>query len=323
MTFPRISLAVAVVASTGITSVAEPADPRDPDAASPTCSVDLVRVPSDVRAIVERWIHAEPRCNVHLEVRIVPTEGGFYVLARDDRGRSHERVVPDATSAGVLIASWASDDAVAPPPRRRANRPLKITAIGSPRTADPDAPLPLRASLVVDRGDDVEHVEPVTVERLFLPRERTFSVSGFTSVVTFGGRNRTALHGVRGNIEYWPGKHWTVGVGASMATGYKDSFTDAMGVVDTAALFHVGVTSGPATWEVTPSIGGGLMLTAANGVNQVSLVGQAQFVMSIALNPRLSVVGGPSLTLYTASRVDTALERVLDFMLSGGIRWGS
>jgi len=84
------------------------------------CNVTIVRAPDDVRDVVETWVRAEPRCTGTLEVRIVPTDGGYYIFARDAAGRIRERVVPDPQSAGVLIASWAADDAppaMAPPPR--------------------------------------------------------------------------------------------------------------------------------------------------------------------------------------------------------------
>jgi len=82
-----------------------------PAAAAP-CVVEVVRAPEGVREVVDHWVAAEPQCAATLEVRIVETEGGLYVIARDARGHVHDRVVPDAQTAGVLIASWAADDAV-------------------------------------------------------------------------------------------------------------------------------------------------------------------------------------------------------------------
>ena len=76
----------------------------------PECGVTFVRAPDDVRYVIEQWVRAEPRCTVGLELRVVPTEGGYYLLARRADGRLHERLVPDAQSAGVLVASWIADD---------------------------------------------------------------------------------------------------------------------------------------------------------------------------------------------------------------------
>ncbi len=65
--------------------------------------------------MVEQWVAAEPRCASSLDVRIVPSDGGLYIIAIDERGHARERVVPDPDSAGALIASWAADPEVAPP----------------------------------------------------------------------------------------------------------------------------------------------------------------------------------------------------------------
>jgi len=99
------------VAVVGICSVVAVAS-----AHADVCRVTIARAPDDVREVVEGWVRAEPRCRGELEVRIVPTDGGLYLLALDGSGRSRERVVPDAQSAGALIASWAADDRVAAAP---------------------------------------------------------------------------------------------------------------------------------------------------------------------------------------------------------------
>jgi hypothetical protein len=74
------------------------------------CTVDMVRVPDDVRPVIEKWVAAEPSCRIHLAVRVLATDGGYYVLATDPAGGVRERLVPDATTAAVLIASWVADD---------------------------------------------------------------------------------------------------------------------------------------------------------------------------------------------------------------------
>lgn len=99
---------IALVLAAG-TAAAQPAPPR--------CDVTISRAPDEVRAAVQRWLAAEPHCSVSLELRVVPTEGGYYVLARDGAGQIRERVVPDAQSAGVLVASWAADDGIRPASR--------------------------------------------------------------------------------------------------------------------------------------------------------------------------------------------------------------
>jgi hypothetical protein len=119
---------------------AEPA----PAPARERCSVTIVRAPERVRREVERWVSAEPRCSRSLELRVVPTEGGLYLLARDDRGLIRERLVPDAQSVGVLVASWVADDApFQPGPRRAGPAPEPTPEPDDPDNADaPDAPTP-------------------------------------------------------------------------------------------------------------------------------------------------------------------------------------
>jgi hypothetical protein len=80
------------------------------------CQVTIVRAPDEVRSVIETWVKSEVQCSVALEVRVVPTEGGLYLLAQDEQGRVRERIVPDAQTAGVLVASWIADDNAPPPP---------------------------------------------------------------------------------------------------------------------------------------------------------------------------------------------------------------
>ncbi len=98
----RATLALPLMFATG-SAVAQPAPaappPVPPAAAGSACAVAIVRAPDGVRETVEHWL-ANERCTVPLQVRIVPTEGGLYLLATDDHGRVRERIVPDAQSAG-------------------------------------------------------------------------------------------------------------------------------------------------------------------------------------------------------------------------------
>jgi hypothetical protein len=105
-------IAVLLVASR---SAAQPIAPPE-IAGQGSCEVTIVRAPDDVRREIESWIAREPFCRVALDVRVIPTDGGLYLLARDSIGLLHERLVPDAQAAGVLIASWVADDALEPPP---------------------------------------------------------------------------------------------------------------------------------------------------------------------------------------------------------------
>src|SRR5215211_2546137 len=98
----RLSIALALLVAGHALALAEP------------CQVTFARAPDDVRKVIETWVHAEPRCVTTLELRVIPTDGGLYLMARDGNGRTHERLVPDAQSAGVLVASWIADDSARP-----------------------------------------------------------------------------------------------------------------------------------------------------------------------------------------------------------------
>ncbi len=80
------------------------------------CAVTIARAPEAIRGDVEAALAREHACAIPLEVRIIDTDGGYYVFARDPRGRVREHVAPDAASIGVLVASWAAADDVAPNP---------------------------------------------------------------------------------------------------------------------------------------------------------------------------------------------------------------
>jgi len=113
-------LAVVLAASTAA------AQPRPP------CAVTIARAPDAVRTVIEQFVAAEASCSVKLEVRVVPTEGGLYLLARDDSGRVRERVVPDAQSAGVLVASWVAADSNTAPVVAPAPLPAPVVAPAGP-----------------------------------------------------------------------------------------------------------------------------------------------------------------------------------------------
>src|SRR4051812_3641665 len=78
------------------------------------CKVTIALAPTDVREEIEAWVRAEPRCERELEVRVVPTDDGLYLTARDPGGHVRERIVPDAQSAAVLVVSWMADDSLGP-----------------------------------------------------------------------------------------------------------------------------------------------------------------------------------------------------------------
>src|SRR4029079_15632515 len=116
---------------------------------SKACSVNIARAPDDVRQVVETWVRSEAQCSVALEVRIVPTEGGLYLLAQDEHGRVRERIVPDAQTAGVLVASWIADD--------NAPAPAPVSAPAPP------APRPMPAPAATNESLTPPGLAPVSI----------------------------------------------------------------------------------------------------------------------------------------------------------------
>ena len=121
--------------SLGLVLAASHAAIAQPVTSPASCAVRVIRAPDDVRQTVEAWVAAEPRCSVALDVRIIPTDGGLYLFALDEHGRIRERIVPDAQSAGVLVASWVADDTMyvpppAPPPVVEQRDPFSVRGGG-------------------------------------------------------------------------------------------------------------------------------------------------------------------------------------------------
>ena len=113
--------------ATGGTALAQPV--MHPEAE--VCKVTIALAPDDVRAEIESWVRAEPRCERELVVRVMPTDEGLYLTATDQRGHVRERVVPDAQSAAVLVVSWMADDSIGPTPTVRADvEPVPVEAPG-------------------------------------------------------------------------------------------------------------------------------------------------------------------------------------------------
>jgi hypothetical protein len=111
----RYPVLIAIVSLAG-SAVAQPVDPPPLVEAHP-CTVTIVRAPDDVRREIEDWVHREVSCRISLDVRVIPTDGGLYLLARESTGKLHERLVPDGQAAGVLVASWVANDSLDPLPQ--------------------------------------------------------------------------------------------------------------------------------------------------------------------------------------------------------------
>ena len=129
----------------------------------------MTRAPVEVRAEIERWVAAEPHCVRVIELRAVVGDDGIYLFARDDRGLIRERMVPDASTAGVLVASWMADDSVPATFTPYATQPEAPIAIAAPRTSDRGRTLRIvgvstaLAGIALLGGAVYEHVEAARI----------------------------------------------------------------------------------------------------------------------------------------------------------------
>jgi hypothetical protein len=221
----------------------------------PQCAVTIARAPDDVHAVIDQWVQAEPNCNVQLEIRVVPTEGGLYLLARDEHGRLRERLVPDAQSAGVLVASWVAADssAAAPPtPPAPAIAPMPPVAPPTPVVA----PAPLGTEGVLAPG-----AAPVVAPRT--EKARWLSLGAMAAMSGTGGG------GVRGE---WDVKNrgWaTLGVTGSVSQSGVDYYNDyyygygTIQMIDMKALGYLALATDWGKWHLRTSIGIGGVYTRA------------------------------------------------------------
>src|SRR5262245_49153835 len=128
-----IAMAVLLVAGPSVAQPVKPAPPAQPAKPAPSCQVKIVRAPEDARRVIETWVRGEVACRISLDVRVIPTDGGLYLLARESTGLLHERLVPDAQAAGVLVASWVANDSTQPP----SPLPPAPRASPAPKSAQP------------------------------------------------------------------------------------------------------------------------------------------------------------------------------------------
>ena len=277
---------------------AQPAPPpARAAAAGAPCDVTIVRAPDAVRAEVEAWVHAEPHCGATLEVRIVPTASGLYLLAQDHDGHTYERVVPDAESAGVLIASWSADDGVRPvPPPLPAPGP----AAGMPDAAPGLAPPGLTV-----------HVAPAHARSRWA--DKWMSLGGIAEM-----RSGYSGGGVAGEIDLatW-GPGFSVGVAAAVVHSntniYGEMASGSLDTEDYKATGYLAYTLRLGAFRLRPSIGGGVIYTKANaslqdysmlpgtlrylGDDGVFPMGTAAVTAGVVLGPSWELSAGPVGTL--------------------------
>lgn len=232
----------AFVIACGLAAAPAAAQPvTRPDA----CGATIAYAPDDVRAVIEDWLRGEPSCSSTLEVRVVPTDGGLYLFARDEHGRVRERVVPDAQSAAVLVASWMADDSrPAPPP------PLDLPRHEPP--AHVEAPPPRLTSEPVDGGPSEA------------PRTSAGHWLALGPMLVPHGR------GLRAELDLHSWRAWTIGVSASAAgmdglamyiDRYNQPMTTSMDIVDATGLASLTRRIDVGGWQLRPSAAIGFTYT--------------------------------------------------------------
>lgn len=220
----RTLLISTLLTASGI-AAAQPAPvsaPPPPAPAAPgNCSVTIVRAPDGARQTIEQWL-AREHCTVALQVRIIPTEGGLYLLATDEHGRVRERIVPDASSAGVLIASWAADDGLggaspgfspptAPNPMAPAPMPPMPPSYSAPAYTGP-APMAGAPSSMGAYGPSAEFRPPSAYEPIDgqLHVEPPAYPNTYLSLSAGLGSNASGT--LRGELDYYGKSGWGIGL---------------------------------------------------------------------------------------------------------------
>ena len=272
----------------------------------------LVRAPQDVRPIVESWL-AKEQCATPLTVRIVETEGGYYIFAQDDRGRIQERIVPDAQSAGVLIASWTADDGIekpappsvpepAPVSHAEAIAPTLTLTTRHPRVKQPEPPANHWVTLAGGM-QGTNHQQGVQIELEVLHS------GGFSAdlAVAYASAEMTASDGV---------------------IAYTAGFDDISGMIGLHYTWQF-----MRDWHARFGFGVGVMATAmtldASGVvsnPQLSTaVSQASAMLGYALGENWAVEVGPVVTIanehwHLADEMETLVRAPVSLVAYAGLR---
>jgi hypothetical protein len=226
----RATIAISAIVAFSVPARAEP---------DHACAVRVVRAPAEIRAEIERWLAGESSCNVALEVRVVPTEGGYYLLARDVHGRVRERVVPDGASAGVLVASWASDDQLGPDdPAPNIARPPELDG------DDDDTPVSVAPSVISPPS--------LAIAARSAPSFVPTTTSKWLRVDVLDNIAGIAGTGFRADVDVWQRHGWSAGLAASIANGQQSTNSDygptPMSMRDIDALAYVAHTGNVLSW---------------------------------------------------------------------------
>ncbi|HEY5926543.1 MAG TPA: hypothetical protein VIV11_32875 [Kofleriaceae bacterium] len=278
-----------------------------PAAAQPsrgTCQVNIARAPDDVRGVVESWVQAEPRCTISLEVRIVPTNGGLYLLARDEFGRVRERVVPDAQSAGVLIASWVAADS------HENQTPFDVrhpSTAPAPAAVPPAAVLGSEGMLAPGEGLAPGATPAIAATATARPLQpRWLSLGGMFAMSGTGGG------GLRGELDWKARRIMSIGFASSVSTSgmiVAGPTYDSMGQLDSfdgKLIAYLALTGQRGRWRLRASVGLGAVYTQAMLRRQQSSseasglfpTGELAVSVSRELGTNWALSAGPVFSLY-------------------------
>ena len=275
------------------------------------CRVDIVRAPPEVAGVIQTWVRAEARCGATLEVRVLPVEGGLYLLARYPDGRIRERVVPDAQAAGVLVASWSAE----------------ATVIAPPAPLPPPAPMPPPAPPTVDPfAAGVTATAPAPQ-----PKLASWGFASLAARAADGGGG-----GVRAELDILTRGRWAIGAAvlASEATIYGPWSTITSN--DIRLAVYAARTKTMGRWLLRAGLGVGVTISEAGaydwGYNgswndeymtqegaAPTLEGQLMLVRR--LGDTWSIQAGANLGVTAQEYVMSSgsFERPAELMLLGGI----
>lgn len=293
------------------------------------CEVVFVRAPDEVRLVIESWLKAEPRCSGTIELRVVETESGsLYLIAQRPDGRIHEREVPDAQSAGVLVASWVADDWTSAPPDEDADEQAPPPV--APLTVNPFAGAP-----------GVTDVLPPPV----LPRStgRWLSITGMAAMEgQVGGGARIEMDMYGGQNSKWTLGVALAGVASQMTAAFATSGLADLETVDLRALLVAARTWRlGSNWNLRWSVGLGPMYTDSTAflwnadpytqmpyvnADGVSIAYESTLTIARELfDHRWSITAGPEATIISQeldSSDGTAVSRSkLELMFMLGARY--
>jgi hypothetical protein len=299
----RRLVALAVVIAAPATAAGQAAEP---------CEVRFSRAPSAVRRVIERWVSAEVGCRTSLEIEVVPRQGGLHLRARSPSGERHERVVPDAESAGVLVASWIADDAGA-----GRSRPV------APFVRAVSAPAPRAAFLRTPTPGIADH------------RSRSW--------LTFGALGRLLDDGhqlgLGGDVEIARRGRLAAGLGlwivrtAFEGEGLRsptELATVSLEAIDVHTSLLLGWTLGDGAWRLQLQVGLGVVGSDARYVDvdrrrhegsDLAPAFEASALVSRALGDVWAIAAGPRLLAHEALAVGSAeVDRPDGIWLVAGLR---